>query len=172
MAGMTLAPKSVSSSVSQRRRARFEKTYTPIDARSLLGCLGFSCHSTTRMFSSSARMPIRGASARAPAHGHGHVGPVAPVGGQERRVVHLVDVVACEHEHGVGRVALDDVEVLEDRVGGAAVPLGDAPALDVRLEELDAAGVAVEVPRPPESDVVVERARVVLRQDDDVVDAD
>ena len=64
------------------------------------------------------------------------------------------------------------LKFLEDRVGGAAVPLGDAPALDVRLEELDAAGVAVEVPRPPESDVVVERARVVLRQDDDVVDAD
>ena len=31
--------------------------------------------------------------------------------------------------------------------------------------------VAVEVPRPAEADVVVERARVVLGQDDDVVDA-
>ena len=43
-------------------------------------------------------------------------------------------------------------------------------ARDVRLEQLDPAPVAVEVPRPAEPDVVVERARVVLGQDDDVVD--
>ena len=68
------------------------------------------------------------------------------------------------------RVVLDDVEVAQDGVGRAAVPLGDLAARDVRLEELDAAAVAVEVPRPAQADVVVERARVVLGQDDDVVD--
>ena len=52
----------------------------------------------------------------------------------------------------------------------SAVPLGDLAALDVWLEELHAAAVAVEVPRAPESDVVVERARVVLGQDHDIVD--
>ena len=46
-----------------------------------------------------------------------------------------------------GRVVLDDVDVAQDRVGRAAVPLGDAAARDVRLEQLDAAAVAVEVPR-------------------------
>ena len=67
-------------------------------------------------------------------------------------------------------VVLDDVDVAQDRVGGAAVPLGELAALDVGLQQLDAAPVAVEVPRPAEADVVVERARVVLGQDDDVVD--
>ena len=36
----------------------------PMMARSLLGCLGFSCHSVTASVSSIARMPIRVASAR------------------------------------------------------------------------------------------------------------
>ncbi len=98
------------------------------------------------------------------------VGAVAAVGRHERLVVHLVDVVAGEDQHDVGGVVLDDVDVAQDRVGGAAIPLGELAALDVRLQQLDAAAVAVEVPRPAEADVVVERARVVLGQHDDVVD--
>ena len=116
-------------------------------------------------------MPIRDRlGERDAADGDRHVGAVAAVGGHERLVVHLVDVVAGEDEDRVGRVVLDDVDVAQDRVGRAAVPLGDAAARDVRLEQLDAAPVAVEVPRPAEADVVVERARVVLGQHDDVVD--
>ena len=116
-------------------------------------------------------MPIRdGLGQRHAPDGDRHVGAVAAVGGDERLVVHLVDVVAGEDQDDVARVVLDHVEVLEHRVGRAAVPLRDAAARDVRLEQLDAAGVAVEVPRPAEPDVVVERARVVLGQDDDVVD--
>ncbi len=102
--------------------------------------------------------------------GDGHVGPAAAVGRDERLVIHLVDVVAGQDDHEVARVVLDDVHVAQDGVGGAAIPVGDATARDVRLEELDAAAVAVEVPRPAQPDVVVERARVVLGQDDDVVD--
>ena len=73
------------------------------------------------------------------ADGDGHVGAVAAVGRHERLVVHLVDVVAGQDEDGVGRVVLEHVEVAQDRVGRAAVPLGDAAARDVRLEQLDAA---------------------------------
>ena len=58
----------------------------------------------------------------------------------------------------------------QHRVGGAAIPLRRAAAGDVRLEHADAARVAVEVPRPARADVVVQRARVVLRQDQHVVD--
>ena len=47
------------------------------------------------------------------------VGPVAPMGGDERLVVHLVDVVAGEDEDRVRRVVLEDVEVAQDRVRGA-----------------------------------------------------
>ncbi len=75
-----------------------------------------------------------------------------------------------EDEDGVAGRLLDDVDVLEDRVRRAAVPLGDPAAGDVRLEHPDAAVVAVQVPRPAHADVVVERAGVVLGQDDDVVD--
>ena len=99
-----------------------------------------------------------------------HVGAVPAMRGHERLVVHLVDVVAGEDDDRVRVGALDDVEVAEHRVGGPAVPLGDAAARDVRLEQLDAALVPVEIPRPPDPDVVVERARVVLGQDEDVRD--
>src|SRR3990172_2467616 len=115
MAGITCDPKSIRSSDSQRRRARFENTYTPIEARSLFGCLGFSFHSVTRSWSSMARMPIR----------------VASTSGTRR----------------------------------TAIPLGAPPAADVRLEQLHAALGAVQVPRPSQPDVVVERPRVVLGQD-------
>ncbi len=98
------------------------------------------------------------------------VGAVAAMGGKERLVVHLVDVVAGEDQHGVARVVLDDVDVAQHRVGGPAIPLRHAATCDVRLEQLHAAAIAVEVPRPAQPDVVVERARVVLRQHDDVVD--
>ena len=42
---------------------------------------------------------------------------------QDQLVVHLVDVVAGQDDHVFGRVALDDVDVLVDRIGGALVPL-------------------------------------------------
>ena len=136
-----------------------------------MGCLGFSCHSMTRsLLVEREDAHPRRLGERHAADRDRHVGAVAAMGRHERLVVHLVDVVAGEDEDRVGRVVLDDVEVAQDRVGRAAIPLRDPAARDVRLEQLDAAGVAVEVPRPAEPDVVVERARVVLGQDDDVVD--
>ena len=92
------------------------------------------------------------------------------MGRNERLVVHLVDVIAGENEDRVGGVVLDDVDVLEHGVGRPAVPLGDAAAGDVRLKELHAALVSVEIPGPAKPDVVIERAGVVLRQDHDIVD--
>ena len=56
---------------------------------------------------------------RHPADGDRHVGAVAAVGGHERLVVHLVDVVAGEDEDRVRRLVLEDVQVAQDRVGGA-----------------------------------------------------
>jgi len=48
---------------------------------------------------------------RDPPYGDRDVRAVAAMGGHERRVVHLVDVVAGEDEDDVGRVVLDDVDV-------------------------------------------------------------
>ena len=113
----------------------------------------------------------RGLGERDAADGDRHVGPVAAVRGHERLVVHLVDVVAGEDDDRVRRrVVLEDVHVAQDRVRGAAIPLRHAAAGDVRLEQLHAAVIAVQVPRPAKADVVVEGARVVLGQHDDVVD--
>ena len=105
-----------------------------------------------------------------PSDGDRHIGTMAPVGSHERRVVHLVDVVPREDEDDVSRVVLQDVDVGTDGIRGAPIPLGDLAARDIRLEQLDAASVSIQVPWPAESDVIVERPRVVLGQDDDVVD--
>ena len=105
-----------------------------------------------------------------PADGYRHVGPMATVGGHERLVVHLVDVVAGQHKDCVAGCLPYDIEILEDCVGGASVPLRDAASGDIRLEHPNAAGVAVQVPRPAHADVVVQGTWVVLGQDDDVVD--
>ena len=51
--------------------------------------------------------------------GHGHVGLARAVEVDHLAHVHAVDVVGGEHRHHVGRVRLQDVEVLVHRVGGA-----------------------------------------------------
>ena len=99
-----------------------------------------------------------------------HVGALAAMVLDERPVIHLVDVVAGEDEDDVARLLADRLDVGQHRIGRAAIPLRGSVARDVRLHHADAALVAVEVPRPPDADVVVERARVVLGQDEDVVD--
>ena len=51
-----------------------------------------------------------------------HVGVLLDVLHQHRLVVHLVDVIAGQDDEVFGRVALDDVDVLVDRVGRPRVP--------------------------------------------------
>ena len=87
-----------------------------------------------------------------------------------RGVVHLVDVVAGEDEHEVGLAALDEGEVLRDRVGRALVPVG-VGAAPVGLIDLDAAReAAVEIPGPSRPDVLEQRVRAVLGHDHHVHD--
>ena len=63
--------------------------------------------------------------------------PAPDVLRQHLAVIHLVDVVAGEHQHVVRRVAAQDVEVLVHRVGGAALPVARrcaaAPAAAPRI---------------------------------------
>ena len=78
-----------------------------------------------------------------------HVGAVAAMGGHERLVVHLVDVVAGEDEDRCRPASCSRTLML--RRTASAVPRyhsASRAARDVRLEQLDAAAVAVEVPRP------------------------
>ena len=63
-------------------------------------------------------------------------------------VVHLVDVVARQHEHVLWPVMLDEVKVLEGGVGGTPVPVRVAASL-VGLQEVNPAVHAIQVPGLP-----------------------
>jgi hypothetical protein len=95
-------------------------------------------------------------------HADRHVGAVADVVLQHPPVVHLVDVVAREDQDALLPLRLDRVEVLGDGVGGAEVPalLGRA----LRRERRDELREAARQEVPAEPQVVLERARTVLRQ--------
>ena len=104
-------------------------------------------------------------------HGDRHVGAVRVVGRDHGPVVHLVDVVAAQDEDGVRAALVDLVEVVADRIRRAQVPAAGL-GRHVGLQELDAqAARPVEAPRTSRADVIVERTRVVLREDEHVVDA-
>ncbi len=136
-----------------------------------MGCFGFSdeVRDPARLVHGEDAHPAR-LRQRHPPDGQRDVRALAAMERHERLVVHLVDVVAGQDHDSVARRLVEHVEVLEDRVGRAPVPVVRLAAPDVGLQDPDAAPVPVQVPRPPEPDVVVEGARVVLRQDHDVVD--
>ena len=171
MAGMTSRPKSVRDSSSQASSETLREHVDAQRSEVALGLLGLL------LPVGHAAVGVEGKDAEAMRVADRHlldgdrdISPVASVRGDERLVVHLVDVVAGQDEHDVAGLLADRLEVDEHCVRRAAVPLGRSAARDVRLEQANAALVAVEVPRPASADVVVQRARVVLRQDEDVVD--
>ncbi len=89
---------------------------------------------------------------------------------QHLLVVHLVDVVTRQHHHEVRAVALDDVDVLIDRVGRAEVPhrLGHALRGGQDVEAL----VSLGPEEVPSSLKVADKAvGLVLRGDGDATDA-
>ncbi len=52
-----------------------------------------------------------------------HVGSLVDMLLQHRFVIHLVDMIASQQHDEFRIIALDDVDVLEDRVGGATIPV-------------------------------------------------
>ena len=108
-------------------------------------------------------------------NGHGHDGDgqisvLALVEVQHGAVVHLIDVVAGEDQGGVGIVFGEEVEILQNGVGGAGIPVVLAAAL-IRLQEPDAAVLAVEIPGFTDADVFVEAVGTILGEDADGIDA-
>jgi hypothetical protein len=76
-----------------------------------------------------------------------------------------VDVVGAEDEHEVGALVLDDVQVLEDGVGGSQEPVRASPHLRRYRGDV----VAEEGAQPPgPGDVHVEAVALVLGEDDDL----
>ena len=90
---------------------------------------------------------------------------------EEWAVVHLVDVIAGQDQDRLRRAIGHEVDVLEDRVSGAAVPLPRPPTPEVGLQQAHPTAGSVQVPGSPEADVVHQGARRVLRQHGDVVES-
>ena len=87
------------------------------------------------------------------------------VGGQHLTEVHAVHVIGADHDDDVGLLVVDEVEALQDRVGGAR-----EPALAEALLRGHRGDVRVEQRRhaPRLRDVAVEAVRLVLGQHDDL----
>ncbi len=100
---------------------------------------------------------------------HGHFGAAVDVLVEHAGVVHLVDVVAGEHQHEARRVAAQHLEVLVHRVGGALVPVAIVTLL--RGQELDELVEAPVEERPSLLHVVDEPVGMILRRHADPADA-
>ena len=104
------------------------------------------------------------------AHGDGQIRAVLDVLAQHRVVIHLVDVVAGEHQHVLRIPLRDEGNVLIDGVGRALVPFAGLAGL-VRRQNVNAAVGKVKIPRRAGADVGVQLQRAVLRQHAHHVDA-
>ena len=83
--------------------------------------------------------------------------------GQHIAVIHLIDVVAGQHQHILGIVALDKVDVLIDGVGGTLIPIGALIAL-IGGQDVNAGVHTVQIPRLTGADVVVQLQRLILSE--------
>ena len=102
-------------------------------------------------------------------HAHGDVRALLHVVGDHRAVVHLVDVVAGEHQHVLGPVREQQVEILVHRIGGAAIPL--LADLLLRRNHFHELAELAAQEAPAALHVLDQRLRLVLREDGNLADA-
>ena len=96
------------------------------------------------------------------------VGPALLVKGDQRTVVHLVDVVPGQNQHGLGPLLVDDVEILVNRIGRAAVP--ELTELLLRRHDVDElAELAVQI-APAALHMLNQGLRLILRENEDLPD--
>jgi hypothetical protein len=93
-----------------------------------------------------------------------HIGLPLEMKAQHLRVVHLVHVIAREHDDVARRLAIDRVQVLKYRVGSAEIPMLSDSLL--RRQNLDELAQFLGHDVPPHADVPVEGERLVLRRDE------
>ena len=85
-------------------------------------------------------------------------------------VIHLVDMVAGQDQDHRRPIILDIIQILVDRVGRAAVPVGIFVILEGR-QDGDAAVAADHVPGGAGADMVDQGIGTVLAEDGDPLDA-
>ncbi len=81
-------------------------------------------------------------------------------------IIHLVDVVAPEHDDVLRVLAEHRIQVLVNRVGGPLIPVLADPLL--RRQQLDELAELLRDHGPALPDVAAERQRLVLGRDEDV----
>ena len=94
--------------------------------------------------------------------GNGHRRSGVAVALQHRRIIHPVDVISREDQGILGAASLQQIEVLVDRVRGAAVPRFARPHL--RRDRRDVLSELGVVDRPAVTQVLLQRMGLVLRQ--------
>ena len=134
------------------------------DRAAFPGSRARDCSSSTRQHAELARTLERHFD-----HADGDVRFLLDVEADHRAVVHLVDVVAGEHQHVQRPVRANQVHVLPQRVRGALVPLGAAALL--RGNGLDELAEFAAQEAPALADVLDQRVGLVLRQHRDLADA-
>jgi hypothetical protein len=87
----------------------------------------------------------------------------------QRPVVHFVNVIAGKHENRLGTMLLDDVEILVNRVCGAAIP-NFAELLLGRHDVDELAELAVQI-TPAALHMLNQRVRLILREYEDLANA-
>ena len=102
-------------------------------------------------------------------HRQRRAGAAILVEAQHLRVVHLVDVIAGQHDQVLRVLAENRVQVLIDGIGGALVPLLADPFL--RTQNLDELAELVGDHAPPHPEMAAERERLVLERDEDPAQA-
>ena len=134
------------------------------------GSCGFSVNLVTRFQSVTDSTPKSLARvARHLDHADRDVGALLDVVGDHRTVVHLVDVIAGQHQHVLGPQRADQIQVLVDAIGGAAIPV-HADLLLRRHHVDELAELAAQV-APAALHVLDQRLTLVLRHQIDLADA-
>ncbi len=131
------------------------------------GTAGFSENFVTRFHSVAGQhAEVNRVGCRNFHHAHGDVSALLDVVGDHRAVIHLVDVISREHEHVLGPMRQNQLNVLVDRVGGATVP--ERPDLLLCRNGLDKFTEFAAQVAPAALHVLDERLRLVLREDGDL----
>ena len=83
--------------------------------------------------------------------------------GEHLVIIHLVDMVAGQDQNVLGIILLDEVDILVDGIGGAAVPFA-ALGSHIGRKHKYAAVAQVEVPRLAGTDIAIKLERLILRE--------
>ena len=96
-------------------------------------------------------------------HRYGEVGPFLHMSSEHLAVVHFVDVVTGEYQHGVSPMIVDKPEVLVDGVRGTRKPSLVSAAV-VRRQQTHSSPRPIETPGLTDTDMLVQAVRPILGQ--------